>query len=447
MCGVGTTSGPPSEQNASSYGISVDVGWFGAKGDGSTDDTTAIQNAINSLPATGGIVNFEAGKTYCVSSTIVLGNGTTSSRSTINGTILNGANGAGMAQFWSGTPPTIAVCSGSGFPIVQIKGEHGWGINGLSINCEGVAGMIGLEVLDGNAGNSSNLNTISCATHVWLTSDAGGNSQINNFTNLYMSMFSGPSGSLGLRLSGDTVHATNSSFNIFHNAYCNSDNTVNNICFILQDTDSNLFDVINVAGIGNISGAAAISLDYSGHSPGGPASNVFMRPGFFNVNANHGWSNIGTPNQAPNYIYYPDITNGNMSPQLAGTEFPVDVEPPGIALTGQTATVTAQQLSPNGGSALSAGSGLYRACGEIMVTTTGVGGATLSLTFNWIDGDIGGAVTKTAFSGLTTSANNHNDACVFMYVNGGSTVTLTATVTGTMGAAQYALRGTFERMQ
>lgn len=45
----------------------INVMDFGAKGDGSTDDTTAIQNAINSLSGTGGIICFPA-KTFVVNS-------------------------------------------------------------------------------------------------------------------------------------------------------------------------------------------------------------------------------------------------------------------------------------------------------------------------------------------------------------------------------------------
>nr|DAX04391.1 MAG TPA: tail fiber protein [Bacteriophage sp.] len=40
----------------------VNVKQFGAKGDGTTDDTAAIQNAINAIPKTGGILYFPPGK-------------------------------------------------------------------------------------------------------------------------------------------------------------------------------------------------------------------------------------------------------------------------------------------------------------------------------------------------------------------------------------------------
>src|SRR5258707_1280913 len=62
---------------------------FGAKCDSSTDDTIAIQAAINSLPNDGGIVLFPV-QNCKISSTLMLGNGTSSTLSTKRGVILRG---------------------------------------------------------------------------------------------------------------------------------------------------------------------------------------------------------------------------------------------------------------------------------------------------------------------------------------------------------------------
>ena len=68
----------PKTIHCSSAAKTVNVKDFGAKGDGATDDSVAIQNAINSLPITGGVVNLPAG-------TYMLG--------TNNGSLLNYPNG------------------------------------------------------------------------------------------------------------------------------------------------------------------------------------------------------------------------------------------------------------------------------------------------------------------------------------------------------------------
>lgn len=44
----------------------INVADFGATGDGITDDTVAVQNAFNAVPASGGVVVFEPGKTYMI---------------------------------------------------------------------------------------------------------------------------------------------------------------------------------------------------------------------------------------------------------------------------------------------------------------------------------------------------------------------------------------------
>ncbi|MEK6532104.1 MAG: glycosyl hydrolase family 28-related protein [Deltaproteobacteria bacterium] len=57
--------------NDGSHKAWVDVKEYGATGDGVTDDTTAIQNAINTLSASGGTVLFPLG-TYLISSTLTV---------------------------------------------------------------------------------------------------------------------------------------------------------------------------------------------------------------------------------------------------------------------------------------------------------------------------------------------------------------------------------------
>ena len=87
---------------------------------------------------------------------------------------------------------------------------------------------------------------------------------------------------------------------------------------------------------------------------------------------------------------------------------------------------------------------MYRICGYLEVTTTGVGGATLAWTAGWTDD--GGAQTQTVVTGLATSARNQNATCLPVRAVSGSNITYATTVTGTIGAAQYALHIKLEKM-
>lgn len=74
----GTLAGPMAFQEAGGHWWELDVSggivnvlWFGAKGDGATDDTVAIQSAINAVQGTGATVFFPRGA-YKISSPIIV---------------------------------------------------------------------------------------------------------------------------------------------------------------------------------------------------------------------------------------------------------------------------------------------------------------------------------------------------------------------------------------
>jgi hypothetical protein len=109
---------------------------YGATGDGVTDDTAAIQSAINAVPADGGIVFFPIGK-YIVSSTLTIGDGTVSAYSTRHGLSLIGAGTnnllsiRGARLFWNGA---------MGGQMINVNGPYvGFSIRELYLDCHNLA--------------------------------------------------------------------------------------------------------------------------------------------------------------------------------------------------------------------------------------------------------------------------------------------------------------------
>lgn len=123
----------------SKLGDIISVKDFGAVGDGIVDDTAAIQAAIDSVPADGGIVYIPAGR-YKVTSTIRVGNGSNTAVSTKNCVKLQGA---GMAPYFGTACGTEIFWGGSSGPsstVVSYNGSgDGFGLDGIEINCAGVA--------------------------------------------------------------------------------------------------------------------------------------------------------------------------------------------------------------------------------------------------------------------------------------------------------------------
>lgn len=112
----------------------VNVKWFGAQGDGSHDDTAAIQAAIDSLPNEGGTVVLPGGR-YKVTDTLHIGNGTADKASDKNGICLVGQ---GAAFGHEVTDETTLVASAKYDTMLSINGPitdvtiKGIRLNGLA---------------------------------------------------------------------------------------------------------------------------------------------------------------------------------------------------------------------------------------------------------------------------------------------------------------------------
>jgi hypothetical protein len=125
------------------YTGAASVKWFGATGDGTTDDATAIQKAIDLVRD----IWFPQA-TYAVGTRLQVGNGTSSAVSTKNGYNLRGST-AGTTSVETGPvlQPTRLKWIGSTFnSILRIDGPMvGCNINGLVFDCNNIAGSNGIH--------------------------------------------------------------------------------------------------------------------------------------------------------------------------------------------------------------------------------------------------------------------------------------------------------------
>lgn len=101
-------------------GMTVLVEWFGAVGDGATDDKLAIQQAIDFLKNTGGEVLFDA-TTYLLSANVNVG--AAASGSTYQNIVLRG----------KGRHSTVLRLTGANVSAIQILGYPGTALQGIAI--------------------------------------------------------------------------------------------------------------------------------------------------------------------------------------------------------------------------------------------------------------------------------------------------------------------------
>lgn len=301
---------------------------FGAVCDGTTDDTAAIQSAINALPNDGGIVLFPA-KNCKITSTITIGNGTASAVSTKKGVVLKGLAQPGVtgSPFFNGyaaiTGPKLTWAGGTGSSMISISGPlKGWGIQNLFLDCASVASMTGLNVSSAGYGDSSNLSIANCPG-AGISSNAnplGGYSGAitnadsirNNWTTIDVDV---PAvvGAKGILLNGDPGGTSNTDYNTFTNVFIRLNGNANpNYGLYLGVSDSNVFNSLNISGGG--ANSVNIALDYSINSQF-PNGNIIV--GVDSNGTGTQWQNIGSPaNQINNYALGISQANGGTFPSL-----------------------------------------------------------------------------------------------------------------------------------
>jgi hypothetical protein len=372
----------------------IDVKDYGAKGNGATDDTAAIQLAINLLPASGGTIYFPAG-TYNVSSTIQIGNGSSSAFSTRTGVVLVGAGSPGLTDFlatgFNSNPSTKIQWTGGTAPVFLVQGPLiGWGLQNFAIDGNAQATTC-ISLFSASAGDCQNLtltgytvNGILSGSYATFTGATLTDSIQNCWRNTTLE--NPPVTNVAAILLDGSANST-SDYHLFLQTTIAMNSAVANKGIIFRATDSCGF--IGVHIFGAPPGGGGIIFDYSFRQfwPSG----CWLQA----VDNGCGWANIGTPGivggtVGANVLHSVLTANGNGYPSLPNLSVPAL---PGrfaeLTLTGQNAAVSPNAITPY--PVLS--SGLYRVSGYLFITAAGSAGGTVTPKMTWNDGSNLGSVS------------------------------------------------------
>jgi hypothetical protein len=416
---------------------------FGAVGNGSHDDTAAIQAAINALPASGGDVLFPPGK-YKVTSTLTIGNGSAGNVSTVQGIRLLGSGvPCPVVLYWNGfqtTPATEIIWAGGAAAVISINGPlHGWGVQSLHINGSGTA-TYGIEVISAKFGCVSDVIVENCVTvqiasttvATWAGCDLT-DSLKNSWRNIIVGV-PATANAGGILLTGEPGNTSDTDTNHFDNllvAFSADANTHWGIH--LRNCDTNYFNNVHMSGGG--SNTYGFVLDYTGSAgawPGGcqiSGVDCGMSP----------WLNVGGPavgQWGPNLLTGLSQGNGGLWPNLAGLTRSLPVLLFGLELANQTGGIALQTIFTPGRAIPGA---LFRVSFYLTFGTNGTGG-TLTPVFGWNDG---GAQTLTA-AAIPTTGGAAQGSFICAVSTGG--ISMQVTASGITGSPNYFLFVNVEQM-
>lgn len=316
---LGASTGVP--EDCSYRIISITDAPYSADPTGVADSTTAIQNAINALPVNGGIVQFPPGN-YKISSTLTVGNGSSSVASTRYGVILQAACGITIPFFngFPSTPCAELTWAGGASDMIHVLGPlQGWGIQGLFLNGASTANSC-IHVTSAQFGDSANLSLNNCLHG--LASDTvpifGALSNTDSYYNSYRNLavqVPNIANAIGILIDGNGSNNTsNTDFNSFYGVNVSIPNASGTVqaAIDLKACDSNVFYDTKV--FLNSVNSVGVQFDYSAVNSW-PASNTFVN---LDSSGTTGAfiNNSSTPGSSarPNYIIGLVETNGFSAP-------------------------------------------------------------------------------------------------------------------------------------
>jgi hypothetical protein len=421
---------------------------YGADPTGTRDSTTAIQNAINVLPATGGTVLFPPG-TYKVSSTINVGNGTSSSGSTIQGITLIGIGQPPMLLpgFFGGfsqVAPVHLEWTGGASTMISINGPlQGWAISNLWLDGGGSA-TTGIQITSAQYGDTENIVITGCTTSgIYSTTVApfglflNTDSLHNTFRNISITA---PLTSLFncIVLTG-TGTSADTDCNVFINTTLCIPSGANNssVGITLQACDSNLFYGLQIINASGSSTSHGVVFDYT-------VANIMPTGnGFYGIDtkgaATPFFANSGTPASTarPNFLCGVIEANGGVNPlNIPNLSASLPVVVGGTILTAQTDAISATTL------VTSYALNLYRLNVYVVVTTAG-NKVKLQANVFWNDGT---GTQSISTASIACNATNYAQRSAVIAVASGTAVQYTTTLSGAIGTGQYSLLISLEKL-
>lgn len=333
----------------------VSVADFGATGDGSTDDTTAIQNAIDSLGTNGGVVFFPrtSAHTYIISP-ITIGDGTWSGATAT--AVATKQNIVLMGEVGHGGTTELD----SGAKSIKLKYKSTASLAGVAVTFSG-PGSFGMENLEidcnaGRAGYALNLKGVYRSSFRNLT--------LRDFSTTGMIHAPTPTLPSGLFISAsDNIFDNIEIYSIAYGATCGAD-------IGLQDASTGSFDVSRDT-FRNLVIEITDSLSASAVNLRGADLLTFINPF---------WSSPGNRRAKSLYVL----------PPTSSTYLPSNITFINAALVGVIFTPTDGTWTPNGSGSNYLAEGLFfapLACGDMMAPGfSGRSGIPTNATYGGING-------------------------------------------------------------